>query len=374
MTVPLGVPVDDSAAQLRIVDRRSRVPDARVYIAAIRAIGRRYALALLIAVALGLLTIVLLYRRIDFIAKLTVSFWVGTMVVTGLVIVTGAVHFDPKVAFDFPPDAFHFSLGFVFGLGAASRIGVYDYLGYYDVCYIGDEVKNPGKVIPASIIISVVGVALIYLAVNLSLVGFIPWREFVPADEKPAAKFIVSIFMDKIYGPKVAVAVTVLILWATLGSVFALLLGYSRIPYAAALDGYFFKAFGRLHPQHRFPHVSLLVRGGMAMGCSLLPLGTVIDALLTTRILVQFIGQIVAVALLRRRSPQMVRPYRIWLYPLPSLVALLGWIFIFATSDWKLITLGLGSLALGGGFFLIWSWRSRRWPFGPASQSPAHAA
>lgn len=324
-----------------------------------------------IAASLGLLTILLLYRRIDFIAKLTVSFWVGTMVVTGIVIWTGVRHFDPKVAFDFPPNAFRFSLGFLFGLGAASRIGVYDYLGYYDVCYIGDEVKNPGKVIPASVIISVVAVAVIYLAINLSIIGFIPWRDFVPADQKPAAQFIVSIFMAKVYGSKVAMAVTALILWATMGSVFALLLGYSRIPYAAALDGYFFKAFARLHPRHRFPQLSVLVLGGISIGCSFLPLGTVIDALLTTRILVQFIGQIVAVALLRRRAPHLARPYRIWLYPLPSLVALLGWIFIFVTSDPKLILLGLGSLALGGVFFLIWSWRTKRWPFVQAPGMPA---
>ena len=328
-----------------------------------------------IAVVLGVLTIILLYRRIGFIAQLTVSLWVGTLLAAGVVIVTGARHFDAKLAFDFPPGAFHFSWGFLWGLGAAARIGVYDYLGYYDICYIGDEVKNPDRVIPRSIIISVVGVALIYFAVNLSIVGVVPWRDFVPAEtHRPNSDFIVSIFMERIYGPKVAAIFTAMVLWAAFGSVFALLLGYSRIPYAAALDGYFFKIFGRLHPQKHFPYVSLLVMGGISILCSFLSLGMVIDALLTTRILIQFIGQILAVALLRKRAPLAERPYRIWLYPIPSLVALVGWIFIFATSDWKLILLGLGTLAVGAVLFLVWSWRTRRWPFGEARPTPVNVA
>ena len=157
------------------------------------------------------------------------------------------------MAFDFPPGAFDFSLGFLLGLGAASRVGIYDYLGYYDICYIGDEVKDPGRVIPRSILISIVAVALIYLAINLSIIGVVPWREFVPADAHPQSEFIVSIFMERLYGPRVATVFTLLILWTAFGSVFALLLGYSRIPYAAAQDGWFFRVFGRLHPTKRFP-------------------------------------------------------------------------------------------------------------------------
>src|SRR5436190_739352 len=139
-----------------------------------------------IVVSLGLLCIALLYRRITSIGKITVSLWIGTMLTTGAVIVTGALHFNPELAFDFPPEGFKFSLGFLLGLGAATRIGVYDYLGYYDVCFIGDEVKDPGKVIPRSILISIVGVALVYVAINLSIVGVVPWREFVPASDPPA--------------------------------------------------------------------------------------------------------------------------------------------------------------------------------------------
>ena len=320
--------------------------------------------ALAIAAVVGILNVVLLYRRIDSIATITLSLWVGTLVTVAAVMATGALHFDARRAFDFPPGAFGFSLGFLFGLGAASRIGVYDYLGYYNVCNIGDEVRDPGRVIPRSILISTIAVAAIYLAVNLSLIGVVPWREFVPAQEKPASGFVVSIFMQRTYGPRVAAWFTLLILWTAFASVFALLLGYSRIPYAAAREGYFFKPFARLHPTGQFPHVSLLVLGVIAIACSALSLGAVIDALLVTRIVVQFIGQIGAVVLLRRHRPDLPRPYRIWLYPLPLAIALVGWVFLFATTQPPILLLGFVALAGGVAGFALWSWRGRTWPFG----------
>jgi amino acid transporter len=317
----------------------------------------------IVAAAVGLVNLALLYRRIETIGTLTVSLWVGTMLTTAVVIASGALNFDAARAFDFPPGAFDFSLGFLLGLGAASRVGIYDYLGYYDICYIGDEVRDPGRVIPRSILISIVSVAVIYLGINLAIVGVVPWREFVPADAHPGSDFVVSTFMEQLYGSRVATLFTFLILWTAFGSVFALLLGYSRIPYAAAQDGYFFSVFGRLHPTKQFPHVSLLVLGLISILCSRLPLGIVIDVLITTRILVQFIGQVFAVMLLRVQRPDMHRPFRMWAYPVPAFIALAGWSFLLLTSGWYLIALGFGTLALGVVCFLIWSWRTRRWPF-----------
>ncbi|HKX30379.1 MAG TPA: amino acid permease [Blastocatellia bacterium] len=319
----------------------------------------------LVVVAVGLLNIALLYRRITHIGKITVSLWIGTLITSGAVILTGIRYFDPKIAFDFPPGAFQFSTGFLMGLGAASRVGVYDYLGYYDICYIGDEVKNPGRTIPRSIIISVIAVALIYITINLSIIGIVPWREFVPASERPASQFVVSLLMEKIYGREIASILTVMILWTAFGSVFALLLGYSRIPFAAARDGYFFRVFGRLHPKHQFPYVSLLVIGVISILCGFLSLGIVIDVLIATRIIVQFIGQIFAVMRLRKVE-NLQRPYRIWLYPLPNLIALVGWIFIFTTSGREIILFSLGALLLGIVCFLAWSRQSASWPFQPS--------
>ncbi len=325
----------------------------------------------IVMVALGGLTIMLLYRRITSVGILSVALWIVTLVTVAAVIVTGAFHFNPKVAFDFPHGAFGFSWGALMGLGAASRIGIYDYLGYYNVCYIGEEVKDPGRVIPRSILISLIGVAVIYIAINFSIIGIVPWREFVPVPPDGPPVPVASTLMAKIYGHPVASAFTVLVLATSVGSVFALLLGYSRIPYAAAREGYFFRVFERLHPTKNFPHFSLLLLGAIAIGCSFFRLDDVIDALLTTRILVQFIGQIGAVMLLRRRAPKLERPYRIWFYPLPVFLALVGWVFVFVTNEKKPLLLGLGTLAAGVVCFLFWSGWTRRWPFGKPESTVA---
>jgi amino acid transporter len=330
--------------------------------------------ARLIMAALGIVIVALLYRRINTIGRITVALWIGTMLTVGIVIVTGPFHFNPKLAFDFPPHAFALSLGFVMGLGEASRVGVYDYLGYYDVCYIGDEVKEPGRVIPRSILISLLAVVAIYVAINLALIGVVPWRDFVPApgqalpDPPPP---VVSWYIERLYGGGAAKVFTVMVLWTAFASCFSLMLGYSRIPFAAARDGNFFSVFGRIHRRKDFPHISLLFVGGLSILCSLLPLMTVIDALLTTRIVVQFIGQIAAVIWLRRRAPQMERPFRIWLYPLPVLVALAGWIFLLVTTNKVTLGYAIATLVAGVLFFLAWSRWTRRWPFAAAQADPA---
>lgn len=303
----------------------------------------------LVAAAVGVLVMVMLYRRITAVARLTVVLWAGILVTVAWIIVSGMAHFNPRLAFDFPPRAFGFSLGFLLGLGGAVRIAIYDFLGYYDICYVGGEVRNPERVIPRAIILSLILVAVIYAVMNLAIIGVVPWRDAM------RSPYIVAEFMDRIYGGWAGAAVTVMILWTSAASVFALMLGYSRVPYAAALDGYFFSAFARLHPTGRFPHVSLLVIGALSIAASLLTLSWVIDALLVGRILIQFIGQIAALRVLRSRRPDIERPFRIWLYPLPALIALVGWTFLFVTADFRFILFGLGTL--GTGIAAFWYWR-----------------
>jgi amino acid transporter len=314
--------------------------------------------AKLVTLAVGALVIVLLYRQMGTLGRITVALWVGTLLTVGIVILSGPLHFQSRLAFDFPPHSFGLSLGFLTGLGAASRIGVYDYLGYYEICYIGDEVKDPGRVIPRSILLSLVAVAAIYLTINLLIIGVVPWREFVPANGGPVPDPpppVVSWFMQRLYGDTAAKVFTIMVLWTAFASCFSLVLGYSRIPYAAARDGNFFSIFARLHPRKDFPHIALLFVGGLSMVCSLLPLMTVINALLTMRILVQFIGQIGVLMWVRHRSPQMRRPFRMWLYPIPALIAFAGWCFLFLTTDRPTLLYSL--VALASGVFLFAAWR-----------------
>jgi APA family basic amino acid/polyamine antiporter len=302
----------------------------------------------MVCAAVGAAVIVLLYRGVTAVGRLTVVLWVGMLVTVFAIIAAGLMNFRAGVAFDFPPNAFTFSTGFVTGLGSAMLIAMYDFMGYFSICYVGGEVRNPARVIPRSIVYSVLAVAGIYTLMNLSIIGVIPWREAMQS------KFIAAQFIEKLYGARAAAAVTVLVLWTAFASVFALLLGYSRIPYAAAVNGHFFQVFGRLHPTGRFPHVSLLVIGALSIGAAFWNLDTVISALLTSRILIQFIGQIFALRYLRNHRQDIVRPFRMWLYPIPAIIALLGWVYIFVTSGWVFAGFGMLTLACGIAAYGIW--------------------
>jgi amino acid transporter len=304
--------------------------------------------ARMVSAAVGLAVIALLYRRITAVGKLTVVLWIGMLVTVLWMIFAGLTHFRAGVVLDFPPGAFTFSRGFLAGLGSAMLIAMYDFMGYYDICYVGGEVRNPERVIPRSIIISVLAVAAIYALMNLSIIAVVPWREAMQS------KFIAAEFIERLYGPRAASGVTVLVLWTAFASVFALLFGYSRIPYAAALNGHFFSVFGKLHPNGRFPYISLLVLGGLSIVGSMWSLDAVISALLTSRILVQFVGQIFALQYLRKYREDIARPFRMWLYPLPSAIAFIGWVYIFATAGWGYAGFGVLTLAAGAVAYFVW--------------------
>jgi amino acid transporter len=304
-----------------------------------------------ISVAIGLVVIALLYRNIKSIGKLTVVLWLGMLLTVLIVIVSGLTHFNAAVVFDFPPNAFKFSLGFASGLGSAMLIAMYDFSGYFDVCYVAGEIKQPERVIPRAIIWSVLAVATMYALTNLSLIAVIPWRDAMKST------FIVTDFMNRLYGPRAASVVTVLVMWTAVASVFALLLGYSRIAWAAASEGDFFAVFAKLHPTGNFPHVAVVVLGVLSILCSFFSLGAVISALLTSRILIQFVGQIAALHILRQRT-DFVLPFRMWCYPVPSVMALVGWLYIFATSGWGFVRLGVGTVVAGVVAFWAWGrWR-----------------
>ena len=293
-----------------------------------------------LAIGVGLVVMLMLYRRIEAIGRLTVVLWVGMLATVLVIIVSGLANFNAKVAFDFPPGAFHLSRSFFGGLGAAMLIAMYDFMGYFDICYVAGEVRDPGRVIPRSILWSVAAVAVMYALTNLSIISVVPWREAMQS------KFIAADFMERLYGAKAAAAVTLLVLWTALASVFALLLGYSRIIWAAAKAGDFFAVFARLHPTGNFPHVAVLVLGTIAIAGSFFTLDDVIPALLTTRILVQFMGQIWALHRLRSQ-PGFEMPFRMWWYPMPSIIAFLGWLYIFSTSGGKFIAFGILTLLVG---------------------------
>jgi amino acid transporter len=318
-----------------------------------------------VAIATAALVMLLLYRRITVIGRLAELLWIGVALAVGWVIVAGLTHFSASRAFDFPPGAFTLSPAFFTGMGSALLVATYDYWGYYNVCFLGGEVRDPGRTIPRALMISIAAVAVIYIVMNTAVLGVIPWRELA-AHSGDQNNFIISVFMQRTYGAWAARVVTALIMWTAFASVFSLMLGYSRVPYAAALDGNYFHAFARVHPERRFPTVSLLALGGAAMLACFLKLADVIAALVVIRIMLQFIVQVIGVMVLRKRRPDLPRPFRMWLYPVPALLAVAGFAFILVSRKNFLreIQYALVILVVGLGIYLVRAWRRREWPFG----------
>lgn len=326
-----------------------------------------------VAVSACLVALALAYRKIDMIGRVSkFLFWgvVGTIL---WVIFAGFTHFHPSLAFDFPPGAFRFSAGFFTGLGSAMLVATYDYWGYYNICFLGGEVREPGKNIPRAVIYSIVLVAALYLAMTLGVIGVVPWRELLVTAHSNARNFVISVFMQRIYGPAAATVVTLLILWTAFASVFSLMLGYSRVPYAAALDGNYFRSFGRLHQKHRFPHVSVLTMGMVAVAFCSLKLVDVIAALVVIRLLLQFLIQAVGLIVLRWRRPDLERPFRMWLYPVPALLAIIGFLYILISRPNfdKELRYGFAILVAGLAIYAVRAWRRGEWPFAarPADQA-----
>lgn len=310
-----------------------------------------------LAAVVCLLNTVLLLRRIQSINGLSIVISVIVLATTVWILVSGVTHFHPSRAFAFPPGAFHLSHQFFVGLGAATLIAVYDYGGYYNVCMIGEEVREPQRTIPRSILISILVVAVLYLAMNISILGVLPWREAMHSDA------IVALFIDRLYGPLGAKFSSVLILIATFGSVFAILLGFSRVPYAAAADGHFFRVFARLAPRGGYPVVAVVTMGVLSAMACIFSLSDLISMLIVVQTMLQFMLQCVAVIALRKRAVGGPDAFRMPLFPLPALIALAGWTYIVVTSGARYIALGMALLILGIAAFLIRSWRAHEWPF-----------
>lgn len=313
-----------------------------------------------VGVAVCLLITYLLYRDIRSVGRLSIVLWVVVIFTALAVTAAGLLNFQFRRVFDFPPHAFVLSKDFFVGLGGATLLAMYDYGGYNNACFFAGEVRHPERVIPRSILISIGLVAALYMTMNLTIIGVIPWREAMHST------FIVSDLMQRLYGSAIAQIMTGLILFTTFASLFAVLLGYSRVPYAAAIEGRFFQIFGRLHRTKNFPYFSVAFIGISSAFASLLNLSDLITALVVIQVLVQFMAQVVAVTLIRRYRPDIHRPFQMWFYPVTSIIAFGGWAFILAASGLKFILWGIALVAFG---VIAYLWKARierEWPFNPA--------
>jgi len=302
--------------------------------------------------------IALLYRKIEAIGKISVVLWAAVLFTLCWIIGGGIAHGNFLHPIQHINDGLTLNYAFVTVIGFASVKSVYSYLGYYNVCHLGGDIINPSKNIPRSMFMSIAGIAILYLCMNISIVSVIPWQQ------AKDSQFVISLFMQKLAGPAAAKVVTALILLVAFASVFSATLGYSRIPYAAAADGAFFKIFAKLHPKGNFPYVSLLFLGGTAFIFSLLfKLSDVISAILAMRILVQFIAQAVGLLILRKARSGVVFPYKMPFFPWPVYLAIILWGSILVATGLTLFLGALGAISAGLVVYLIKSKLQKQWPF-----------
>ncbi len=306
----------------------------------------------------------LLYRKIESIGKIGVLLWAGVIGTLGWIIFAGISNgnflqpiIDSKNNFDL-----NVIMSFVFGQACVKTI--YSYLGYYNVCHLGGEIKSPGKNIPRSMFISIFMIAILYLSMNISVASVIPWQEIKGWQDSNTNTFVISTFIERLYGHTAAIVVTIMILWVALASLFAVMLGYSRVPFAAAQDGAFFKMFGLLHPIKNFPYVSLLILAVFAFVFSLLfRMGEVISGILAMRIIVQFIGQGIGLMMLRQRKGTTTLPFKMPLYPLPVILAIVMWLFVFYATGFKVILSFVAVLGTGLTVYFVKANLNKEWPF-----------
>lgn len=304
-----------------------------------------------------ILIFLLLYRNIKDIGKISMFMWIAVVGTMLWLIISGGLHFNPDLAFGGMSEgpSFMSSIFFV-GLGHAMLKTVYSYLGYYNVCHLGGEISKPEIVIPKSIILSIFGITMLYCAMHLSIVGVIPWQE---AKE---STFIVSTFIERLHGPLAAQIATGLILFIAFASLFSVTLGYSRIPYAAAKEGAFFRMFATVHPKEHFPHVSLMVLCGIAFVFSLLfRMSEIISAIVAMRALVQFIGGAIGLILLRKRNT-ITFPWKMPLYPLPIIMAILIWLGLFLSTGYYAL-MGIAFILIGIIVYLFMAHKKSSFPF-----------
>lgn len=312
--------------------------------------------AKLLAAGACLVATALVYRRIDSVGRWATGFAVVVVGAVLWVTVEGVRH-GHAANLAFAPHALAPTRALWSGLGAASLYALYDYSGYTAVCAIGGELVRPQKAIPRAIVLAIGLVAALYLSMNLAVIAAIPWREAAQS------QFIASDLIARFDGPLAGVAITWLILITTMAGLFAGMFWLSRVPYAAAMDGRFFAVFAQVHPSGYFPRFSVAFTGVASAACCFLTLDEVIKAFTVIGILLASLPVVVAPTLVRLGAAQRHLPFRMWLYPLPSLIAGAGWLYIVATSGWVYILAGAASLLLGVGAYLVRARRQAEWPF-----------
>jgi len=313
------------------------------------------------AAAACLAVTALLYRNISSVARMAWVLFAGVMAAIAGVVVSGLAHASAMGGWRMPLETGAISP--ISGLAQGTLLATYCYWGYYNICFLGSEVRRPERTIPRAILISVALVAAFYLAMNLAALPSLGGAQ-TGASAALRVQMVADLAASTL-GHWAGAVIAALIVWTAFASVFSLLLGYSRVPYAAARDGNYFRFLAAVHAKHHIPHRSLVALGLVACCFCFFTLAQVITFLVVTRILLQFSLQHVGVIWLRARRPDLNRPFRIPLFPLPPLIAMAGFLFMLVNRPHALggLTVAAG-IGLSG--TLIYMVRARmlgKWPF-----------
>jgi amino acid transporter len=323
------------------------------------------------AAAACLLVTALLYRRLSIVTRLAWVLFAGVLAAIAGVIVSGFAGAAAHGGWHMPASPAQSVAVALGGLAQATLITTYDYWGYYNITFLGSEVRQPERTIPRAILLSVAFVSAFYVTMNLAALPAVrDAAGHLAANAAATVRLqLVADIAQSAFGRWAGRLMAALIVWTAFSSVFSLLLGYSRVPYAAARDGNYFRFLAAVHPRHGIPHRSLVALGLVAAGFCFFSLAQVITMLVVTRILLQFFLQQIGVMLLRVQRPGLERPFRIPLYPLPPLLAIAGFVFILVNRAQALDGLAVAAaIAVSG--TLIYLVRARRlgqWPFIPAA-------
>ena len=316
-----------------------------------------------------LLVTALLYRNLSSVMRLAWVLFAGVLTAIAGVIVSGFAHAAATGGWHMPASPSLSMPAALSGLAQGTLLATYCYWGYYNICFLGSEVRRPERTIPRAILLSVLFVSAFYVAMNLAALPSMRDAASHVAAGATVRLQLVADIAKSAFGSVAGRLMAALIIWTAFASVFSLLLGYSRVPYAAARDGNYFRFLAAVHPRLQIPHRSLVALGLVAAAFCFFSLAQVITMLVITRILLQFFLQQVGVILLRVQRPELARPFKMPLYPLPPLVAIAGFVFILANRSHALggLAVAAGIAVLGTLIYMLRARRLGQWPFLPPS-------
>ena len=312
-----------------------------------------------------LLVMALLYRRLSIVTGTAWVLFVGVLAAIAGVIVSGFAHASALGGWHIPP-APPLSVPVALrGLAQGILLATYCYWGYYNITFLGSEVRRPERTIPRAILLSVTFVAGFYVLMNLAAMPSMHDAASHAGESVITRVQLVANIAQSAFGGWAGHLMAALVVWTAFSSVFSLLLGYSRVPFAAAQSGNYFRFLGAIHPKHNIPHRSLVALGVVAACFCFFTLDQVITMLVITRILLQFFFQHVGVMLMRVQRPELNRPFRIPLYPLPPLLAMAGFLFVLVNRPHAIggLAVAVGIAVSGTVIYIIRARRLRQWPF-----------